>query len=97
MDDENGVAADIGDLEPLIKVAGMIGKPVRVGRRLTRFSHSDQLSFVCYGSGANTTNNLKGIWLCMKYEIPPMLKIGSGAIVNTASVVGLTGGRGFPA
>ncbi len=41
--------------------------------------------------------NLKGIWLCMKYEIPHMLKIGSGAIVNTASVVGLTGGRGFPA
>ena len=41
--------------------------------------------------------NLKGIWLCMKYEIPQMLKIGSGAIVNTASVVGLTGGRGFPA
>jgi NAD(P)-dependent dehydrogenase (short-subunit alcohol dehydrogenase family) len=33
----------------------------------------------------------------MKYEIPQMLKIGRGAIVNTASVVGLTGGRGFPA
>jgi len=41
--------------------------------------------------------NLKGIWLCMKYEIPHMLKLGSGAIVNTASVVGLTGGRNFPA
>src|SRR5260370_21718628 len=41
--------------------------------------------------------NLKGIWLCMKYEIPQMLYSGGGAIVNTASVVGLTGGRGFPA
>ena len=41
--------------------------------------------------------NLKSIWLCMKYEIPQMLKMGKGAIVNTASVVGLTGGRGFPA
>ena len=41
--------------------------------------------------------NLKGIWLCMKYEIPQMLKIGKGAIVNTASVVGLMGGGGFPA
>lgn len=41
--------------------------------------------------------NLKGIWLCMKYEIPHMLKLGGGAIVNTASVVGLTGGRSFPA
>lgn len=41
--------------------------------------------------------NLKGIWLSMKYEIPQMLKLGRGVIVNTASVVGLTGGRGFPA
>lgn len=41
--------------------------------------------------------NLKGVWLCMKYEIPAMLTSGGGAIVNTASVVGLTGGRGFPA
>ncbi len=41
--------------------------------------------------------NLKGIWLCMKYEIPHMLKLGSGAIVNTSSVVGLTAGRNIPA
>ena len=33
--------------------------------------------------------NLTGIWLCMKYEIPHMLKQGKGAIVNTASVGGL--------
>ena len=32
--------------------------------------------------------NLKGVWLCMKYEIPVMLKNG-GAIVNTASVAGV--------
>ena len=41
--------------------------------------------------------NLKGIWLCMKYEIPAMLASGGGAIVNTASVVGLTGRRDTPA
>ena len=29
--------------------------------------------------------NLKGTWLCMKYEIPQMLKQGSGVIVNTTS------------
>lgn len=41
--------------------------------------------------------NLKGIWLCLKYEIPAMLASGGGAIVNTASVVGLTGRRETPA
>jgi NAD(P)-dependent dehydrogenase (short-subunit alcohol dehydrogenase family) len=35
--------------------------------------------------------NLTGVWLCMKYEIPEMLKQGKGVIVNTASTMGLTG------
>jgi NAD(P)-dependent dehydrogenase (short-subunit alcohol dehydrogenase family) len=35
--------------------------------------------------------DLKGVFLCMKYEIPFMLKQGHGAIVNTASVAGLIG------
>lgn len=40
----------------------------------------------------NTLNiNLKGAWLCMKYEIKEMLKTGGGAIVNCASVAGLVG------
>ena len=33
--------------------------------------------------------NLKGTWLCMKYEIPPMLDRGSGSIVNTTATTGL--------
>ena len=37
--------------------------------------------------------NLKGVWLCMKYEIAQMLTQGGGAIVNTASVAGLVGLR----
>jgi NAD(P)-dependent dehydrogenase (short-subunit alcohol dehydrogenase family) len=35
--------------------------------------------------------NLKGVWLCMRAEIPQMLKTGGGAIVNTASGAGLVG------
>ena len=41
--------------------------------------------------------NLKGLWLCMKYEIPEILKQGKGAIVNCASVAGLVGFAGLPA
>ena len=41
--------------------------------------------------------NLKGVWLCMKYELPHMLKVGKGSIVNTASVAGLIGFEGLPA
>jgi NAD(P)-dependent dehydrogenase (short-subunit alcohol dehydrogenase family) len=37
--------------------------------------------------------NLKGVWLCMKHEIPLMLAQGSGVIVNTASIAGLIGLR----
>ena len=33
--------------------------------------------------------NVKGVWLCMKYELAAMLQQGGGAIVNTASVAGL--------
>jgi NAD(P)-dependent dehydrogenase (short-subunit alcohol dehydrogenase family) len=35
--------------------------------------------------------NLKGVWLCMKYELIQMLKQSSGTIVNTASIMGLVG------
>lgn len=40
--------------------------------------------------------NLKGVWLCMKYEIPAMLKSDGGAIVNTSSISGQTGAGAAP-
>ncbi|MGC1645525.1 MAG: SDR family oxidoreductase [Candidatus Sulfotelmatobacter sp.] len=42
--------------------------------------------------------NLKGVWLCLKYEIRQMLRQGgSGAIVNMSSILGLVGALGAAA
>ena len=41
--------------------------------------------------------NLKGVWLCLKYEIQQMLKQGGGTIVNMYSALGLVGMQGYPA
>ena len=35
--------------------------------------------------------DLTGLWSCMRYEIPQMLRTGGGSIVNCASVAGLVG------
>ena len=35
--------------------------------------------------------NVRGVWLCMKYEIPEMLRRGAGAIVNMSSGAGVIG------
>jgi NAD(P)-dependent dehydrogenase (short-subunit alcohol dehydrogenase family) len=37
--------------------------------------------------------NLRGVFLCMKYQIPHLLEQGGGAIVNTSSGAGV---KGFP-
>lgn len=38
--------------------------------------------------------DLKGVWLCMRAEIPEMIRAGGGAIVNTSSAAGLIGVSG---
>ena len=37
--------------------------------------------------------NLNGVFMCMKYEIPELLKRQGSAIVNMSSIAGLVGGR----
>ena len=39
--------------------------------------------------------NVRGTFLCMKYEIPAMLKTGGGAIVNMSSTAGMQGTSGL--
>jgi len=41
--------------------------------------------------------NLSGVFYCMKYEIPAMLRSGGGAIVNMASILGQVAFAGAPA
>src|SRR5881227_39571 len=41
--------------------------------------------------------DLRGVFLCMKHEIPLMLKSGGGVIVNTSSGAGVIGIKGSPA
>lgn len=41
--------------------------------------------------------NLRGVWWCMKHEIPAMLASGGGAIVNCSSIAGIVGFTGIPA
>jgi NAD(P)-dependent dehydrogenase (short-subunit alcohol dehydrogenase family) len=38
--------------------------------------------------------NMTGVFLCIKHAVPAMQACGGGAIVNTASIMGLVGSRG---
>ncbi len=41
--------------------------------------------------------NLRGQWLCMKYQIPLLLQNGGGSIVNVSSILGTVGFENAPA
>ncbi|MCY4108539.1 MAG: glucose 1-dehydrogenase [Chloroflexi bacterium] len=60
--------------------AGFVGSDAKIAEYLE--SEWDRLIDV----------NLKGVWLCMKYQIRQMLAQGGGAIVNNSSALGLVGG-----
>jgi len=59
-----------------------------------------QMGFTAEGSEENFDRvigiNLKGVWACMKYQIPEMLKKQKGVIVNCSSIAGVIGSQGLP-
>jgi NAD(P)-dependent dehydrogenase (short-subunit alcohol dehydrogenase family) len=93
------------DVSKTAEVQAMVAKTIAAFGRLDYAFNNAGIE----GTQANTSDcseenwdktisvNLKGIWLCMKYEIPEMLKQGKGVIVNCASVAGLIGFAGLPA
>ena len=75
---QHGVAK-YGGLHAAFNNAGMLEK--RESLHEVEDDHFDQVVDV----------NLKGVFLCMKYEIGHMLENGGGAIVNDSSYTGLRG------
>ncbi len=73
-----------GRLDCAFNNAGIAGYQVNsVGQKTAEWSEASFDRMIAV--------NLKGVWLCMKAEIPPMASQGGGAIVNTASIAGLVG------
>lgn len=79
----------------------MEGTVTRFGRLDYAFNNAGimpQVARLAEGSMAEFDSvmaiNVKGVWLCMKYQLPLMLAQGGGVIVNTASVTGLRGAAG---
>ncbi len=70
--------AHFGGLDSAVNNAGIIG-PTRTP--IADINEED------WDAVLNT--NLKGVWMCMKYQIPAMLDRGKGSIVNLSSIYGL--------
>ncbi|MGA2468818.1 MAG: SDR family oxidoreductase [Thermodesulfobacteriota bacterium] len=83
-----------------IEVQAMVDKAIEIYGRLDFGFNNAGIGGSLFTPTANYSEetwdrviaiNLRGVWLCMKYEIRQMLKQGGGAIVNTSSTTGLVG------
>jgi NAD(P)-dependent dehydrogenase (short-subunit alcohol dehydrogenase family) len=87
------------DVSKAAEVEAMVQKAIETyGRLDCAFNNAgigEQLKRVAKTTEDNwdrvMATNLKGVYLCMKYEVPHMLKQKKGAIVNTSSLAGLKG------
>ncbi len=93
------------DVSRAAEVQALVDEVVRSHGRLD-YAHNNAGILGAMASTADCTEddwdrtiaiNLKGVWLCMRSEIPQMLTQGGGAIVNTSSAAGLVAFRGLSA
>jgi NAD(P)-dependent dehydrogenase (short-subunit alcohol dehydrogenase family) len=92
------------DISKPAEVQKMVSETVnRFGRLDIAYNNAGiegEMGFTAAGSEENFDHvigiNLKGVWACMKYEIPEMLKNKKGIIVNCSSVAGVVGSQGLP-
>jgi NAD(P)-dependent dehydrogenase (short-subunit alcohol dehydrogenase family) len=93
-----------GDMSQDADVRAMIEAVVRAyGRLDCAFNNAGIAGWQVDAAGKKTADwseeafdrmiavNLKGVWLCMRHELPQMQAQGGGAIVNTGSIAGLAG------
>lgn len=93
------------DIANAVEVEALIGKIVEVYGKLDCAANNAGVEVMPAPTADCTEEdfdfavkvNLKGTWLCMKYEIQQMLKQGGGAIVNVSSMAGLVGVAAMPA
>ena len=82
-------------------VAAMVAKAVNVFGRIDGAFNNAGAGFPADADWPDNTPdqydrtfalNVRGVWLCMKYELKAMLQSGGGSIVNNSSISGLRGG-----
>jgi NAD(P)-dependent dehydrogenase (short-subunit alcohol dehydrogenase family) len=96
------VKADVSNAE---QVKAMVDKAIEAFGRLDCAANNAGISLLPISVSRCTEDswdkmiaiNLKGAFLCMKYELPKIIKSGGGSIVNTSSVIGLVADGGHPA
>ncbi len=95
-----GVVCDVSDDA---QVAAMVERTVaEFGRLDAAFNNAGVMAAIATTADSTREEwervigiNLRGVWSCMKHELPQMVRQGGGAIVNCSSVGGFTGNPGI--
>jgi len=95
-----GVGCDVSDDQ---QVAALVDRAVaEFGRIDAAFNNAGVMARIAPTADSTREEwdrvigiNLRGVWSCMKHELRQMVRQGSGAVVNNASVGALTGNPGI--